>query len=127
MLVLTRKLQEKIQIGPNVTVTILRLKGNVVQVGIDAPKDVRILRAELREFDSSERAAALSSRLPKVGPVTDPLVEEPAAAKAEPESANDERSGCDSVIDGPCVGRRFMIRQLPDRYGRSQVFAVAAP
>lgn len=47
MLVLTRKTQEKIQIGDNITVTILRVKGQAVRVGIDAPRDVRVIRTEL--------------------------------------------------------------------------------
>lgn len=47
MLVLTRKSQEKIQIGENITITILRVKGQAVRVGIDAPRDVRVLRTEL--------------------------------------------------------------------------------
>jgi len=47
MLVLTRKLKEQIRIGDNVTITILRVNGNTVRVGIDAPRDVRIMRGEL--------------------------------------------------------------------------------
>jgi carbon storage regulator CsrA len=47
MLVLTRKTQEKIQIGENITITILRVKGQAVRVGIDAPRDVRVIRSEL--------------------------------------------------------------------------------
>lgn len=47
MLVLTRKLQEQICIGDNITLTILRVKGNTVRVGIDAPREVRVIRAEL--------------------------------------------------------------------------------
>ncbi|HEY2881073.1 MAG TPA: carbon storage regulator [Pirellulales bacterium] len=47
MLVLTRKTREQIQIGENVVVTILRVKGQSVRVGIEAPRDVRVLRSEL--------------------------------------------------------------------------------
>lgn len=47
MLVLTRKKQEKIQIGDNVTITVVRIKGNTVRVGIEAPHDVRVVRGEL--------------------------------------------------------------------------------
>jgi len=47
MLVLTRKTQERIQIGDNVTVTILRIKGKTVSVGIEAPRQVRVIRGEL--------------------------------------------------------------------------------
>jgi carbon storage regulator len=49
MLVLTRKAKQQIQIGPYVTVTILQIKGGAVRVGIQAPKDVTVLRTELAE------------------------------------------------------------------------------
>ena len=51
MLVLTRKLQERIRIGDNVVVTVLRVKGNTVRLGVEAPQDVQILRGELPQFD----------------------------------------------------------------------------
>jgi carbon storage regulator CsrA len=47
MLVLSRKREEKLQIGNDITVTILKVKGNAVQIGIEAPKSVRVLRTEL--------------------------------------------------------------------------------
>jgi carbon storage regulator len=50
MLVLSRKIGESIVIGGGITVTVLRMKGNVVQVGIDAPKEISIHRTELRTF-----------------------------------------------------------------------------
>jgi carbon storage regulator CsrA len=51
MLVLSRKTRQQILIGDNITVTILLVKGQVVRVGIEAPRDVRVLRAELPVFD----------------------------------------------------------------------------
>lgn len=47
MLVLTRKLDEKIQIGSDITITIVRIKGHAVQIGIEAPQRTEILRGEL--------------------------------------------------------------------------------
>jgi carbon storage regulator CsrA len=47
MLVLTRKTQQRIQIGENITITVLRVKGRSVRIGIEAPTDVKVLRAEL--------------------------------------------------------------------------------
>jgi carbon storage regulator CsrA len=47
MLVLTRKLQEKIRIGDNITITILRTKGKAVRLGIEAPMEVPVIRGEL--------------------------------------------------------------------------------
>ncbi len=52
MLVLSRKLNERIQIGENITIVVAQVKGNVVRIGIEAPKNVRVLRSEI----SSETA-----------------------------------------------------------------------
>ena len=51
MLVLSRKLGEKIQIGDDVTITILAIKGRGVRVGIEAPRDARVLRSALQVLD----------------------------------------------------------------------------
>lgn len=51
MLVLTRKLQERILIGNDVVITILQVRGQAVRVGIEAPRNVRVLRAELTQHD----------------------------------------------------------------------------
>jgi carbon storage regulator CsrA len=47
VLVLSRKLNEKVVIGNDVTVTVLAVRGGVVKLGISAPPQVRILRGEL--------------------------------------------------------------------------------
>jgi carbon storage regulator len=49
MLVLTRKAKQQIQVGPNITITILQIKGQAVRVGIEAPHDVSVLRTELAQ------------------------------------------------------------------------------
>ena len=54
MLVLSRKAQQAIRIGDSVTVTILRVKGNSVRIGIEAPQETRIVRAELPDFGKDE-------------------------------------------------------------------------
>jgi carbon storage regulator len=47
MLVLTRRLMEKLYIGGDICVTVVRLEGGQVRLGIDAPKHVPVVRAEL--------------------------------------------------------------------------------
>ena len=49
MLVLTRKANEEILIGDNIKITLVRIKGGSVRVGIEAPRDVRIVRGELKK------------------------------------------------------------------------------
>jgi carbon storage regulator len=47
MLVLSRKQNERIRVGDSVVVTIVRVSGDKVRIGIEAPADVRVLRDEL--------------------------------------------------------------------------------
>jgi carbon storage regulator CsrA len=54
MLVLTRKYQEKIRIGDNITITVLRTKGKAVRLGIEAPGDVPVIRGELAFMPSAD-------------------------------------------------------------------------
>lgn len=51
MLVLSRKQGEQIRIGDNIVLTISRIAGNRVSVGIEAPRDVRIVRGELERHE----------------------------------------------------------------------------
>lgn len=47
MLILTRRIEESIMVGDNITVTVLGVKGNQVRLGVDAPKDVPVHREEV--------------------------------------------------------------------------------
>ena len=60
MLVLSRKVGERIQIGRDVVLTITAIKGNRIQLGIDAPPEVLIRRGELLEFSSLDADPAAS-------------------------------------------------------------------
>ncbi len=63
MLVLTRRANESIVIGDDITVTILAVTPGGVRVGIDAPRDKRINRAEivLAVSDANQEAMQASS------------------------------------------------------------------
>lgn len=62
MLVLSRRVGESIVIGDDVTVTVLEVRGDVVRVGVAAPRQVAVHREELwRELEAANRAAASPS------------------------------------------------------------------
>jgi carbon storage regulator len=47
MLVMIRRISEKVMIGSNITLTILGVQGNQVRIGVDAPRDVAVHREEI--------------------------------------------------------------------------------
>ena len=51
MLVLSRKENQNLHLGDSITLTIVRLSGDQVRLGIEAPREVRILRDELTPHD----------------------------------------------------------------------------
>ena len=58
MLVLTRKPQERIHIGENITITVVRIQGNTVRIGIEAPKQVHVVRGEVAAKDAQTPAGS---------------------------------------------------------------------
>jgi carbon storage regulator len=62
MLVLSRRAGESVVLGDDVTVTILEVRGDVVRVGIEAPRSVKVHRAELlAQLEATNREAASPS------------------------------------------------------------------
>ena len=57
MLVLTRRVNESINIGDDVEVRVLGVVGNQVRIGIDAPKEVCVLREELYKRQQQDNLA----------------------------------------------------------------------
>lgn len=47
MLVLTRKVNEAIQLGEEISITVVSIEGDRVKIGIDAPRSMKIFRREL--------------------------------------------------------------------------------
>ncbi|NLF34953.1 MAG: carbon storage regulator CsrA [Clostridiales bacterium] len=65
MLVLTRKQNEGILIGQDILVTVVSIDGDKVRVGIEAPRNVRVIREELTaEIGQENQMAARSAYFP---------------------------------------------------------------
>jgi carbon storage regulator len=59
MLILTRRAGETLVIGDGIEITVLGTKGNQVRLGVKAPRDVPVHRAEIAERIRQEQAAAV--------------------------------------------------------------------
>lgn len=59
MLVLSRRVGESIVVGDDVVITVLEQRGDVVRIGVDAPRSVQVRRHELlAQLEENNRAAA---------------------------------------------------------------------
>jgi carbon storage regulator len=62
MLILSRRPGESLTIGDNITVTVVSINGNQIRLGIDAPRDVRVLRDEIYKAIRDENKAAAATQ-----------------------------------------------------------------
>lgn len=61
MLVLSRRIGERLVIGPDIVITVIDVRSDGVRIGIDAPRDVRVSRAEILEAVERENADAAAA------------------------------------------------------------------
>lgn len=54
MLVLSRKESERIKLGDSIVLTVVRVSGDKVRIGIQAPPDLLVLRGELERFEQPD-------------------------------------------------------------------------
>ncbi len=70
MLILARKVNERILIGSNIEIVVVDIKGDQVKIGIKAPPEVKVYRQEVLEEilkQNIEAAKAAPERLPELG------------------------------------------------------------
>ena len=61
MLILSRKINEKIMIGDDISISIIEIRGDQVRIGVDAPKTVKVFRREVFDAIKAENQAAAGS------------------------------------------------------------------
>ena len=66
MLILSRKPNESLVIGDEVTITVLSIKGKQVRLGIDAPKDVSVHREEIYQMIRTRLTKKVKTRIKNV-------------------------------------------------------------
>jgi len=76
MLILSRKTNEKIMIGDDISISVIEIRGDQVRIGVDAPKSVKVFRQEVYDAIKAENKAAAQSS------VTLPVLD--IGAKREP-------------------------------------------
>lgn len=63
MLVLSRKEAERIRLGDSIVITVVRIGGDKVRLGIQAPKDMLVLRDELEPFEKNQNYLEIETDL----------------------------------------------------------------
>jgi carbon storage regulator len=54
VLVLSRRERERVRVGNSIVITVVRVAGDKVRLGIEAPAEMRVLRDELKPHDASD-------------------------------------------------------------------------
>jgi carbon storage regulator CsrA len=124
MLVLTRKTEQKIQIGENITITVIRVKGQSVRIGIEAPTEVRVMRSELTLGEERSMAGkpmtAMAAVARALAPRQDPASPQPVTSSTNNGSDAQEAPACRPLASRLCrtpgASPAPMIRR-PERLG----------
>jgi carbon storage regulator len=61
MLILSRKLNEKIMIGDDISISVIEIRGDQVKIGVEAPRSVKVFRREVFDAIMAENRAAAES------------------------------------------------------------------
>lgn len=137
MLVLTRKAKQQIRLGDDIIVTVLQVKGNSIRLGIEAPRETRVVRGELEFFteqpdqvvaSSPKTKAAAPKRAPiaaaskesgiqVVGPTKLKIKHEPSTAARFPHTM--QRSG--TMVSEVRPLKRFMPQTMREVVGNVSV------
>ena len=121
MLVLSRKVGDKIRISDNIIVTVLKCQGSTVRIGIEAPVEVKVLRAELPPLPAASESVAVPnvnrSALRIVTPAAHRQRFAAAGSKASPQAsaAAESISTTESKRVGTSHPQRWTVASMRER------------
>jgi carbon storage regulator len=82
LLVLSRRVGESIVIGSDVVVTVLEVRGDIIRIGVDAPREVTVHRSEVYEQIEAANRAAAAPDAAAVSALTAALSQRPGASSS---------------------------------------------
>ena len=94
MLILSRRVNERIIIGDSIELSVVEIRGDQVKIGIDAPRDVKVYRQEVFEAIQEENRAAARTGI-KLPTLEDMIPKEKEGPEPQPEpgpESDDHRS-----------------------------------
>lgn len=122
MLVLSRRVGERLLIGDDIVVTVIEVRSDGVRLGIEAPRDVRVHRAEVLDAVRAANAAAVEAdsgteaalkRLVPAGAGSAPAPTPPAATADETTTAAEPASGGEAAPAHPVPAAPAAPRPTP--------------
>ncbi|MEM8678065.1 MAG: carbon storage regulator [Planctomycetota bacterium] len=121
MLVLTRKQGEQIRIGDDVVLTVVRVKGQAIRLGIEAPQDVRVVRGELTMNVEPVTSGEMASAIVELN-ASEPEPTRPEPTRASQRSCPDDehfRKPGTALQDRPLDRCLRGMRSLPTQHSRA--------
>ena len=125
MLVLTRKPNQQLHIGNDIVITVVKVRGNTIRLGIEAPRDVRIIRSELEakpEVDDSTKSDLIVAQIALATECDAALAgDQPAldtSAAASPSGPSTKATGAESIghsDPAPSAAKRTPLKPFTNR------------
>ncbi|TWU46235.1 Carbon storage regulator [Rubripirellula tenax] len=115
MLVLTRKVDEQILIGDDIKITLIRVRGNSVRIGIEAPREVRVVRGELQKIETQKQEIEVELD-------GDAEIDDLAQLFAHPESQRVGRPAIANTPASKATGAANRIAKLATSESKAEVF-----
>lgn len=112
MLVLTRRAGESIMIGSDVAVRVIEVRGDVVRLGVDAPREVQVHREEVFNAVRAQNLAAAGAGAAGADVLRAGLAGR-LAARLHPAAPPPESGGAPVVTGTPAAGRASAPRPVP--------------